>query len=68
MFKDAKVNLLTAGFSGHKLIMAAHSLGTVMGQGYTKANPDQFLGQVLMGGGVLRSNRANQNSTGKTEF
>lgn len=35
MISSSKTALLVNGFKGTKLIMAAHSLGTVMGQGYT---------------------------------
>jgi hypothetical protein len=39
-----------------------------MGQGYTKDHASEFQGQILMGGGILRGNRANVNSTGNTHM
>jgi len=68
MISSSKTALLVNGFKGSKLIMAAHSLGTVMGGEYTKSHPSEFLGQVLMGGGVVRGDRVNEPSTGNTQI
>ena len=59
----------TAGWNtGSELYLAAHSLGTVFSQTYVQSNPDKFDGLVLMGGGLLRGVRTNNNETGLTEI
>ena len=63
---DAKKALKAAGFNGSKYYVAAHSLGTVIVQGHTLAHPEEYEGQILMGGSFARDKRHNDNSTGLT--
>jgi len=60
--------LKTAGYAGSEHYLAAHSLGTVFAQAYVQSNPSKFAGQILMGGGLLRDVRTNNNDTGLTEI
>jgi len=54
------------GFTGDNVFLAAHSLGGVMTQIYSKGRTD-IKGQILMGSVLLRDTRS-LNSDGKTEF
>ena len=53
------------GFSGENIFMAAHSLGGVMTQIYTKDHSDLIKGQILMGSVLLRDKRS-INGNGRT--
>jgi len=66
--KLAKAAVVAKGFKAGDFYIAAHSLGTVMTQDWIQYNPDEFKGQILMGGGILRSFRSNNNETGLTHF
>lgn len=46
------------GFEGDNIVMAGHSLGGVMAQGYTKTHTDIVKAQVLMGSVLTRDNRS----------
>ena len=46
------------GFQGDNIVMAGHSLGGVMSQGYTKTHGDTIKAQVLMGSVLTRDNRS----------
>jgi pimeloyl-ACP methyl ester carboxylesterase len=45
------------GFSGDNIVMAGHSLGGVMAQGYTEDHADTVKAQVLMGSVLTREKR-----------
>lgn len=68
--KRAKSDLAAKGFKGtaEEYYIAAHSLGTVMAQDWVQYNADEFKGQILMAGGILRTHRSNNNDTGLTHF
>jgi len=46
------------GFTGDNIVMAGHSLGGVMAQGYTADNADKIKAQVLMGSVLTRDKRS----------
>ena len=50
-------DLKKAGFTGDKIVLAAHSLGGVMSQKYAAENPNLVKAQVLMGSVLQRSLR-----------
>jgi hypothetical protein len=58
----------TSGWNTSEIYIAAHSLGTVFAQAYVQSNPTKFAGQILMGGGLLRGHRSNNDETGLTVF
>ena len=64
----AEDQLKSAGWSSAELYISAHSLGTVFTQDHVLKNSDKFAGQILMGGGLLRTHRSNNNDTGLTHF
>lgn len=66
--KSAKSELVTKGFTANEYYIASHSLGTVISQDWVQDNADEFKGQFLMGGGILRDYRSNNNDTGLTHF
>lgn len=55
------------GFTGDNIIMAGHSLGGVMAQGYTKDHADTIKAQVLMGSVLTREKRS-INKDGTTQI
>lgn len=65
---DGKKSLKAAGFSGSDFYVAAHSLGVGIIQNYTVKHPTEFLGQIFMGGSLIRTMRQNDNSTGLTDI
>ena len=46
------------GFEGDNVVMAGHSLGGVMAQGYTQTHADTIKAQVLMGSVLTRDKRS----------
>jgi hypothetical protein len=62
--------LASNGFIKGDQYLAAHSLGTVMAQMYIQSNHETagFKAQFLMGGGIMRQHRTNNNDTGLTSF
>lgn len=59
--------LKSMGFTGDNVVLAGHSLGGVMAQGYTLDHADTIKAQVLMGS-VLTRNRRSINKEGYSEF
>ena len=55
------------GYPGDQIYIAAHSLGGVMSQIYTKGKNDWIKGQILMGSVLLRDKRK-INEDGETQF
>ena len=66
--KQAKSDLAAKGFTSEEYYIAAHSLGTVVAQSWIQSNAGEFKGQILMGGGIVRDHRSNNNDTGLTHF
>lgn len=60
--------LAKAGLKEKAYYIAAHSLGGVMAQNYSEEQGSKFKAQFLMGSGLLRNKRTNDNSTGHTVF
>jgi alpha-beta hydrolase superfamily lysophospholipase len=62
-------DLRKLGFTGDNIVMAGHSLGGVMSQGYTKDHADTIKAQVLMGSVLTRDQRTiNSDGTTKIEY
>jgi len=55
------------GFTGDNIVMAGHSLGGVMAQGYTESNTETIKAQVLMGS-VLTREKHTINEDGTTQM
>ena len=69
----AKDDLRGVGFDESKgdYFIASHSLGTVMSQTYIQGDDfktGDFKAQILMGGGIMREHRTNNNQTGTSTF
>ena len=60
-------DLRKQGFTGDNVFLAAHSLGGVMTQIYTKLKPHAAKGQILMGS-VLNQDKRSINKQGETEI
>lgn len=60
-------SLRKLGFSGDNIVMAGHSLGGVMAQGYTESHADTIKAQVLMGS-VLTREKHSINADGTTQI
>ena len=68
MYSDAVSDMKTAGLTaGQPIFIAAHSLGGVMTQLWSKDNADKVKGIALMGSVLLRDNKA-LNDAGNTEY
>lgn len=66
---DAVATLRDLGFTGDNIVLAGHSLGGVMAQGYTKSNSDTVKAQVLMGAVLTRDQRSiNADGTSNIDY
>ena len=62
-------DLREMGFTGDNIVMAGHSLGGVMAQGYSESNSDLVRAQVLMGSVLTREKRSiNADGTSKFDY
>lgn len=66
---DALKELKKEGFTGTNILIAGHSLGGVMAQGYANGNADTIKAQILMGSVLTRDHRAiNKDGTSHYDF
>ncbi len=64
---SALTQLRAEGFTGDNIVMAGHSLGGVMAQGYTSSNAATVKAQFLMGSVLTREKRV-INPDGTTKY